>query len=134
MVTLFIAIYGAILSTLIFLYSLYRDSDKINITYGRCYPDEGSYWVFTIINQSSRSLFLKSFMFRDKEGNAYGMIHSKEYDGIDTDKTVILEPNRSIEIWYDQQLIAFKTVAPSSFFAEEENGKRHFMRKSLWKK
>ena len=101
---------------------------------GKNYNED--FWEYTIVNESSRNLFLKDFIFTDGEGNGYSFKNAMEGDKLDISKTVTLEPNRSTEIFYNTKVLKPRniSISPQAFYIEEENGKKHFLDKSFRKK
>ncbi|MDD5396623.1 MAG: hypothetical protein PHW24_01030 [Candidatus Moranbacteria bacterium] len=128
--TTIIAIYGAVLSTITFAYSLWKKRDAVKILYSMSDINNKYYWSFEVINVSQRSIYIKDFWFKNGDNSNVVLKNCEDLDDIDVSETLELSPNRSVEIIYSEKILEMNKINPRNFFVEEENGKKYFLDES----
>ncbi|EKE18704.1 MAG: hypothetical protein ACD_9C00258G0005 [uncultured bacterium] len=130
--TTIIAIYGAILSTAIFVHSLWQKRDRLKISYSRVDINNKYYWSFDVINISQRSIFIKNFWFQCGDTAKAVIKNCEDLDNIDTSEILELNPNRALEVLYSEGVLKINDINPRSFFVEEENGEKYFLERKYY--
>jgi len=132
--TTVIAIYGAILSTVIFAHSLWQKRNRLKISYSRVDIDNKYYWSFDVVNISQRSIFIKNFWFQCGDTANAVVNNCEDLDNIDISEVLELNPNRASEVLYSEAVLKMNDINPRSFFVEEENGEKYFLDKKYYNK